>query len=320
MSKSAAKSETPVSADSKLLESVPLDKIFVDRAFNPRQVYTGIRELGEDMKRNGQVTPIFVTTIPAHLKAKAGKAEFYLVSGFRRVAAMVEAKIQAAKAVFRPDMSEKDMRIVNLLENEARRELTTYERAMAFLGLSNLGMTGQQISDSIRAGMQTEEMGNGKSASYNKDYVNNLLRCVNKLHPTIIKAWKEGNPKAVMSRLMRLAGMKDHAEQIADWNESTGPATEGDQGGAGEDGAGEGGEGEGRATPKKRASEKDLEAALHAAKWVKAHRSTMAPDLEEESINLSIEVLRFALGKRATIPSLYDDKVKKAIEAAREEE
>lgn len=51
---------------------------------------------------------------------------------------------------------------------------------------------------------------------FTRSYVDNLVRCVKRLHPVILRAWEENDPDATTDRLNQLASLS-RAEQVRSW-------------------------------------------------------------------------------------------------------
>ena len=304
---------TTAADGSVLLAAVPLDEILVDRNFNKRRAYAGIGQLAEEMKKIGQTTAIYATSIPEEMRAKAGKAKYYLLSGFRRMAALVEAKIPTAKVNFRAALSAKEMRIVNVIENEGREGFTTYELALSLHEMSSIGMTGPEIASAIRSGRQSEEAATGR-AEYTKDYVNNLIRCVRNLHPNIVKAWEARNPKATLPRLIALAG-KEHKDQLVAWEEAVGPASADPDAGPDTDSAP--GDSKPRTDGPKKPTTVQLEDALTATRYLLRNPPTEKGARTEAELRMAEMVLKYALGSVKNIAGVYDHAVRKAMAYAK---
>lgn len=81
-----------------------------------------------------------------------------------------------------------------------------YEFAQQCLALRKQGLSCVDISHET-----------GVSAAH----IGNLLRCLSRLHPSIIAAWKERDSRATLRTLISLAATKDQFVQLLLWNGST---------------------------------------------------------------------------------------------------
>ena len=274
--------------------SIPLDDIVADHNFNARKDYGGetptgrrdtrqsIEDLGESIKREGQLMPVVVR------KVEGGK--YSLINGFRRYA--------AAKAVGLPTLkaqtwngTELDAAIANLAENTARNDLHTWELAQRCKELSD--------TYSIKGSMIAERIGKSKQ------HVNNLIRICSNVRPEILKRWQEGNGLCSMENLLELASM-DKDAQGSWWVEKTGGQTS--------DAQTQQGQGQGQGTPqvKRGPGRNVLEAALEALKECKKDRTY------KDGVRAA---LKFALGTEPRLTGVYDpDAVKEAAEKAKEAE
>ncbi len=179
--------------DNKALNAVilNLDTIDADRTFNVRisddsgergKSGQTIAELAKLLTRDGQMTPVMV-----RLSKKKGKEGRYeLVQGFRRVAAMRSLGWTTVKAQV-VDLDDQQAFLLNLQENLARKDITTYELAARCAFLSKkFTLSGDSIANRLGVG---------------RAYVNNLIRYTEKIHPKIVEAWKNGNAAVTMTTL-----------------------------------------------------------------------------------------------------------------------
>ncbi len=161
---------------------VSLKSISIDPSFNARSIMDGIDRLAEDIKRNGQDTPVLVRP------EKGGT--YFLLAGFRRMAALKLLKAPTVLALVKTPETDMDSYLINLRENIARKSLTTFDVAMRCKLLRDrFKMTGEQIgtlvTKSIRAG------DNEEGEPLQPKYVNQLIRAATVLPEKILTAWKE---------------------------------------------------------------------------------------------------------------------------------
>lgn len=97
--------------------------------------YPEDKELYESIKARGVITPIVVRSLDSKTPGikKRGERVFALVSGHRRVEAAKLAGLKGVPGILARDDEDHDL--ITLAENMGRRELSTYERAMAIRSL-----------------------------------------------------------------------------------------------------------------------------------------------------------------------------------------
>ena len=209
---------------------IDMKHLKVDEDFNARHVVSDdsgehakaaqtVEGLAKAIKRDGQLTPILVTE-------KAGKYE--LVAGFRRVAAIKSNKGKSVFAMVVDPKSRMDVYLLNLKENMARKDLTSYEVA------SRCAMLIKK-NDSLRKGGKAKKGTAGTLASelgISHGYLNKLLRAHN-CHPTILKAWSQGDGRCIVRNLEKWSAVKP-AEQLRLFGEAGGEGGGGDNAGGGE--------------------------------------------------------------------------------------
>lgn len=213
-------------------------EILVDAALNSRQTpddneQTKIRKLADSMKVQGVLhPPILMRTSQAGKEYKDKAEPYLLIAGFRRHAAMgelgqTEGDYRLAPATW----TLKEAMAANMVENLQREDLSSYDVAMQCARIAeDFKMTGGEVAKIIRAYDSDPE---GKQA-LSEQHVNNLIRCARKLHPSVLKAWKEGHPKASIRTLIKIAGSDETSEQLKDWKALTEPKAKGEGNGAGD--------------------------------------------------------------------------------------
>jgi len=167
--------------------------------FDPKQIPEDA-ELLESIKQNGIITPIIVRGLgqKAELNSldqkKSGKRSFALIAGHRRVAAGRAAGLAGTEAVIAK--SSEDYQMLTLVENMGRRELTTYENALALNNLKlRLKLSGRKVAE---------------VTGYSRNHVNRLLSSLDS--PEILqKLWKQGTLSANV-----IVILKDHWHLFAE--------------------------------------------------------------------------------------------------------
>lgn len=296
----ASATETAVPAGTEM--DIPVSLIVADEDFNARKdlgvgktdaMGQTIDRLAATIKTDGQLTPVMVATVKEH------PGKYFLISGFRRFAAISwpekdgglgRTKIRAT--IYVPtdkkgnpiaEVSVKDLYYLNLIENEARKDLNPLERAKRYSELvKKHGETGNAISK--RIGMDPS-------------YVNRLIAAM-EMHPKIIARWEEewapgfdGTKLLTTDNINKLTKMKkddkqDHESQLAWLNSMLNPQADDE----------EGDEDEGATSNEpgaKRASMSQLKRALAAAEAAMAAKGG-----NKEMIKGVIEGLRFAIKPR----------------------
>jgi ParB/RepB/Spo0J family partition protein len=172
---------------------IPVSMIVADEDFNARKDLDGkteeghtIDRLATSIKESGQLSPVLVAVVKEH------PGMYFLISGFRRFAAisrkekdggLERTKVRAT--VYQPtdkkgqpllEVSIKDLYYLNLIENEARKALNPFERAVRYHEL-------------VR---KHDESGNAiaKRVTLDPSYVNRLINAM-EMHPKLVARWRE---------------------------------------------------------------------------------------------------------------------------------
>ena len=169
--------------------------VIFDPKRNPEDV-----ELMESIKQHGIINPIMIRGLgkEADLKSfnqkKSGERNFALVAGHRRVAAGRAAGLSGTEAVVAK--SSDDFQLLTLVENMGRRELTSYEKALA---LKNLKL---RLKLSVR---KVAEI-----TGYSRTHVSRLLTSLDS--PEMLqKLWKRGDLSASV-----IVILKEHWQRFSD--------------------------------------------------------------------------------------------------------
>ena len=120
------------------VKKIGLDEIdFEDTEFCFR-VDFNVRDLMDDIKRNGQQFPVI-------LRRKEDAGKYQIISGFRRCHTLRELKVSDVKAIVRDDMSDDRAYHVSYVENEKRKNLNGIDKAHAISKLSSRGKSPEEI-------------------------------------------------------------------------------------------------------------------------------------------------------------------------------
>lgn len=116
------------------------------RSFDP----TAIQELANSLRQHGMMQPIVV---------RPHGDRYEIISGERRWRASQLIGMARVPAVIRPDVPDKDMLELALVENLQRRDLNPIERAAGFRAMRDqLGLTQETVAE--RVGMQRSTVAN----------------------------------------------------------------------------------------------------------------------------------------------------------------
>ena len=122
---------------------VPLSDIDIDDTrFQMRLPNNDISEVKKSIEEEGQQTPVIL------LKMKE-QDKLIIISGFTRTRAIQELKRPIVKATIKTDMQEVDALTIAFIENEARKNLTDWERIQCFVMLLKKGKTVTQVAKDI---------------------------------------------------------------------------------------------------------------------------------------------------------------------------
>lgn len=111
--------------------------------YNPRHEAVDIDDLAASIMSVGIIEPLVVAV------DKTDKDHVTLVCGNRRFAAAKKAGLKTVPCVVLPDIGERGERIVSLVENLHRRDMTHIEQGEAFRNLMNTGMTQRQVASAV---------------------------------------------------------------------------------------------------------------------------------------------------------------------------
>lgn len=277
------------------VQSVPLDKIdpmlWNSRTQSDEEADKGLQS---SLASEGLKEPIKV-------RAKAD-GRFLLVFGGRRFAAAKAIGWKEIPAVIEPPGDEKagqftlSAMVDNVIENLARKDLTTYEIARA---LSELRAPGGDTTK----GLKLEDI--VKKTGLSKGYISNLVVTFQKLNPKIRDVqWQGGHSNAQLSFLRELVQTEDHDKQMVLWNErvklSSATATEEASDDDDDEDEDEVATGEKKSPPKK--SDKFHVETDRFNKLVRALRNKKIPGNA-----LAIQCLKYLVGKQSKVAGVIDD-------------
>lgn len=298
--------------------SVLRSEIHVDPDLNSRKTVDPkqVDRLAQSIKAQGLIHPcLLIRTAQLGEKYDGAGFPYSLVCGFRRQAALdilgesagLDHEHQEADYRIAPvEWSIQDAILANLTENLAREDLTTFELAKQCVHLrDNFNMSAKDIAARVKA--QDCEAGSKKPLS--EGHVNNLMRCVDCLHPDILKAWEEGHPKASLRVLIQLAAIKDEEEQIAAWRGVENPQKAGQEEDEGSEGEGEQGKDSEEETAKRRPTLAQLTIMIAAVKAA-VKNEKRDPDFGKGAI----AALRFAAGLASGIPGVKIEEAEQETE------
>jgi ParB-like nuclease domain len=227
---------------------IPRININVDASLNSRKTIS-MEEIGllaKSLKAQGVLHPPIVIR-SAQLGDKfAKKGEYTLIAGFRRQAALDliagdnVGDAETAYSVAPSDWTMIDALSANLTENLSRNDLSTFEVASQCYTMKDVyGLSTKEIALRVRA-----QDGDAEAPQAMSDkHVNNLIRCIEKLHPVILKNWKECHAACSLKWLIASAANDDKEDQLFQWKVRIGeiqPEPDTDEGGEGDDNDGEG--------------------------------------------------------------------------------
>lgn len=182
-----------------------LSQLAVDKDFNVRESknYGDIDSLATQIGKDGQLNPIQVG--PADADGK-----FPVIAGFRRVAAIRKLSrggqdIPVFAVVI--DKEESERAWLNLTENLAREDLTSYERAKGLARMvESFGWKPAQIAS--RFGVSEDGT---KVKGMSPSNISNLVTAFGKLSDKCLEAWSKG--QVTTEGAFALKGYQTHEEQ-----------------------------------------------------------------------------------------------------------
>jgi ParB/RepB/Spo0J family partition protein len=146
------------------------------------------KRLVESMSAHGQLNPVVAVL------DKKSPGRFVLVAGFRRLRAAAELGWKTIRASVCEVENECDAYLINLAENAARKEITTFELAhRCQLLVARFGLDEGELAQQL---------------GFTRSYIHNLIKYLNLPKP-ILDSWRDGHPLMTLPRLQRLAASYD---------------------------------------------------------------------------------------------------------------
>jgi len=295
----------------KTLETlvISLDQIYVNDRDNARKIYdeTGLNALAASLKDSGMLNPITVRRVTDHDRAQGLNGYlFVLIAGYRRVRAARKLEWKDIRASVVEIEAPEDAAIINLTENIARRDLSTYEQAQAFVDIRDTyKLTGEEIAKRIK---DVKDRGGLSKAS-----INNYMRSIDKLPPEILLAWEENHEKTTCANLFKIASLPDHDAMLDAWDVLTGKGpVAGDEGGTVSDGDSDGAKPTDAGPTAKPLKRPTVDAIL-------LQLSSLKHSEGSEDWKKGVKhALEFAAGKRTKIPGLKVQENEPEVEDADE--
>ncbi len=138
-----------------------------------KQEVIDIGEMGESLRTEGQLQPIKVFT--------KDNGRYERIIGGRRCKGALAIGWTHINAIVVAAPDPADRIVQNIIENEQRKPLTSFEQARACLKLRELGMKGDQVAEKVK---------------FSKQRISHLCSMMQKLPAPILKDW-EGDGEAV---------------------------------------------------------------------------------------------------------------------------
>ena len=181
----------------EIVETSPLQSRV--KVFDPESCSED-KELLESVSVHGIVSPIFIRERSSVKKSNnlllsqtQGERKFELVAGHRRVSAGIAAGLTGTHGVILNPGD--DPGLITLAENQGRKELSTYEKAIAIRNFQERqGYSGRQVA---------------KVTGQSQTHVNRLLNALKAPEP-LLDLWKEGRLSATA-----LLNLKEHWAELS---------------------------------------------------------------------------------------------------------
>ena len=270
------------------VESIKLDKIVDDPNFQNCRLTLDkekLQELAASMACEGLNDPIAVVEAPGD------KGEFFLRKGFRRTTAARDLGWKEIPAIVLPkDTPVVEERWMNIIENTARSNLSTYEVANAARVMRDKhGVSAQDFAE---------------RAAFSEPYVRKLLRCIDKLPAVIIEQWQAGAPIPVelLAEWTALSPL-DAIEQFHIFTAQRRKGTK-----------------QYMPSPRERIKNSPLMTATNfGLKRMQRARFAIevAQDLDEKTRSIYLYIVDFCMGARETIPGIFDPATKQRMYKSR---
>ena len=134
-----------VRAKTRKIKTLPVNQISADPE-QPRKSFDAalLAELADSITRQGLIQPIVVR--PMKRGGGGSKSEYIIVTGERRWRACQIAGIETIDCVVRTDLEgDIETRVIQIMENVSRADMTPMEEALSFQRLIDDGMTVMQV-------------------------------------------------------------------------------------------------------------------------------------------------------------------------------
>lgn len=141
------------------------------------------KHLVDSMASQGLLEPVIVVR-----DSRRGNY-FILLAGFRRFRAAGELGWTSIRAQIHPPVDKVGAYLINLCENSARQDISTYELARRCQDLVGLGLSEIDLAERL---------------NYSRTYVHNLIRYLDLPIP-ILESWEQRHPLMTLHCLQRLA-------------------------------------------------------------------------------------------------------------------
>jgi ParB/RepB/Spo0J family partition protein len=141
------------------------------------------KHLVDSMASQGLLEPVIV------VRDTHRENHFILLAGFRRFRAAGELGWPRIRAQIHPPVTKVDAYLINLFENSARQDISTYELARRCKDLVGLGLSESELAERL---------------NYSRTYVHNLIRYLDLPIP-ILESWEHRHPLMNLHCLQRLA-------------------------------------------------------------------------------------------------------------------
>jgi ParB/RepB/Spo0J family partition protein len=260
---------------------IPLADVELDSKFKDVRIYENplhpewhatdgqhISDLAETMRAEGLKLPIVVLS-----SSKKGKEIFLLRAGRRRrKAALLLGWKQIPAIVLPEDMPTEMQHWYNILENCGRKNLTTYELAVAI----------KHMRDEFGIKPATFSRKTGFSAGY----VSNLLGCLDRLPDELIEQWRSG-ARVAFDQWVSLSYL-DHEDAIRTFQRMVGMSPK----------------------DRLRRSGRGRRRPLPPARWIsrmqKLYIGIEGSDLPPRTRSLALRVIEVCMGQSDDVPGVYE--------------
>lgn len=141
------------------------------------------KHLVDSMASQGLLEPVIV------MRDSHRENHFILLAGFRRFRAAGELGWPSIRAQIHPLVTKIEAYLINLCENSARQDISTYELARRCQDLVGFGLSESELAERL---------------NYSRTYVHNLIRYLD-LPVPILESWEQRHPLMNLHCLQRLA-------------------------------------------------------------------------------------------------------------------